>query len=149
MSNNEKKTIGFTVGTFDLFHIGHLNLFKQAKEHCDYLIVGVNTDEWVLKCKNRPTVISYDDRAAIIAGCRYVDEVVPNDTKSKLELWNKYHFDIAFIGDDWKGTPVWDKIEAELKTVGCKTIYIPYTSGISTTEIRQKLGEKINKTEEK
>ena len=72
MSNNEKKTIGFTVGTFDLFHIGHLNLFKQAKEHCDYLIVGVNTDEWVLKCKNRPTVISYDDRAAIIAGCRYV-----------------------------------------------------------------------------
>lgn len=144
-----KYKIGFTVGTFDMFHIGHLNLFRQAKEYCENLIVAVHTDEWVMHCKNRPTVIAYEDRAAIVAGCRYVDKVVPNATRSKLEAWNKYHFDVAFIGDDWKGTDVWNKIEAELKAVGCDVVYIPYTQGISTTDIRKKLGEKAEKTESK
>lgn len=147
--SEKKYKVGFTVGTFDMFHIGHLNLFRQAKEYCDHLIVAVHTDEWVMHCKNRPTVINYEDRAAIVAGCRYVDEVVPNETRSKLEAWEKYHFDVAFIGDDWKGTEVWNKIEAELKSVGCDTIYIPYTKGISTTEIRKKLGETISKVEAK
>ena len=144
-----KYKVCFTVGTFDMFHVGHLNLFKQAKEYCDYLIVAVHTDEWVMHCKNRPTVISYDDRAAIVEACRYVDKVVPNATRSKMEAWEKYHFDVAFIGDDWKGTDVWNKIETELKSVGCDTVYVPYTKGISTTEIRKKLGEKAEKIEAK
>lgn len=144
-----KYKVGFTVGTFDMFHVGHLNLFRQAKEYCDYLIVAIHTDEWVMHCKNRPTVISYDDRAAIVEACRYVDKVVPNATRSKMEAWEKYHFDVAFIGDDWKGTDVWNKIEDELKSVGCDTVYIPYTKGISTTEIRKKLGEKAEKVEAK
>ena len=144
-----KYKVGFTVGTFDMFHVGHLNLFRQAKEYCDYLIVAIHTDEWVMHCKNRPTVISYDDRAAIVEACRYVDKVVPNATRSKMEAWEKYHFDVAFIGDDWKGTDVWNKIETELKSVGCDTVYIPYTKGISTTEIRKKLGEKAEKVEAK
>ena len=144
-----KYKVGFTVGTFDMFHVGHLNLFKQAKEYCDYLIVAVHTDERVMHCKNRPTVISYDDRAAIVEACRYVDKVVPNATRSKMEAWEKYHFDVAFIGDDWKGTDVWNKIETELKSVGCDTVYVPYTKGISTTEIRKKLGEKAEKIEAK
>lgn len=133
---------GFTVGTFDLFHIGHLNLFRQAKNYCKYLIVGVHSDEWVMHCKHRPTMISYEDRAAIVGAIRYVDQVVKNETRSKLMAWEKYHFDVAFIGDDWKGTEVWNRIEEELKSVGCDVIYIPYTQGISTTQIRQKIGEK-------
>lgn len=138
-STVKKYQRGFTVGTFDMFHVGHLNLFRQAKAYCNHLIVGVHSDEWVMHCKNRPTVISYQDRADIVASIRYVDEVVKNETRSKLEAWEKYHFDVAFIGDDWKGTEVWNKIEAELKEKGCDVIYIPYTKGISTTELRQKL----------
>ena len=141
---------GFTVGTFDMFHIGHLRLFQQAKEYCDHLIVGVHSDEWVMHCKNRPTVIPFEDRSEIVGAIRYVDEVVKNDTRSKMEAWEKYHFDVAFIGDDWKGTEVWNKIEKELNSVGCDVIYIPYTKGISTTELRQKLsGSKTEKTEMK
>ena len=101
--------------------------------------MGIHSDEWVMHCKNRPTVINYEDRAAIVAAIRYVDEVVKNETRSKMEAWEKYHFDVAFIGDDWKGTEVWNKIEAELKSVGCDVVYIPYTKGISTTQIREKL----------
>lgn len=140
---------GFTVGTFDMFHVGHLNLVKQAKEYCDYLIVGVHSDEWVMHCKNRKTVINYHDRAEIVGAIRYVDEVVKNETRSKIEAWNKYHFDVAFIGDDWKGTEVWNKIESELHKVGCDVVYIPYTKGISTTQIRQKLGDNSLKKEKK
>ncbi len=145
----KKYKIGYTVGTFDMFHIGHLNLFRQAKEYCDYLIVGVHSDEWVMHCKNRSTVIPYEDRAEIVGAIRYVDEVVKNESRSKLEALEKYHFDVAFIGDDWKGTEVWNKIEGELKEHGCDTIYMPYTKGISTTQIRQKLGDNSEKKEKK
>ncbi len=145
----KKYKIGYTVGTFDMFHIGHLNLFRQAKEYCDYLIVGVHSDEWVMHCKNRSTVIPYEDRSEIVGAIRYVDEVVKNESRSKLEALEKYHFDVAFIGDDWKGTEVWNKIEAELKEHGCDTIYVPYTKGISTTQIRQKLGDSSEKKEKK
>lgn len=143
----KKYKTGYTVGTFDLFHIGHLNLLKQAKEYCDYLIVGVHSDEWVFECKNRNTIIPYEDRAQIVSAIRYVDEVVKNESRSKIEAWNQYHFDVAFIGDDWKGTEVWNKIEEELKERGCDTIYVPYTKGISTTDIRKKLGDEALKTE--
>lgn len=145
----KKYKCGFTVGTFDLFHVGHLNLFRQAKEHCERLIVGVHSDEWVMHCKNRPTVIPYEDRAAIVAAIRYVDQVVKNETRSKIEAWEKYHFDVAFIGDDWKGTEVWNKIEADLKQRGCDVIYLPYTQGISTTQLRKQLGEVREKSEQK
>lgn len=141
---------GFTVGTFDMFHRGHLNLFRQAKDYCEYLVVGVHSDEWVMHCKNRSTVIPYEDRADIVGAIRYVDEVVKNETRSKMETWEKLHFDVAFIGDDWKGTEVWNKIEEELKSVGCDVIYIPYTQGISTTQLREKLsGTSSVKTEQK
>lgn len=145
----KKYNKGFTVGTFDMFHVGHLNLFRQAKEYCDFLIVGVHSDEWVMKCKNRPTIISYDDRADIVSSIKYVDQVVKNETRSKMEAWERYHFDVAFIGDDWKETEVWNKIEKELNSVGCDVIYIPYTKGISTTQIRKTLGEKKDKIEAK
>ncbi|MCM1180020.1 MAG: adenylyltransferase/cytidyltransferase family protein [Clostridium sp.] len=146
----KKYKIGFTVGTYDLFHVGHLNLFREAKKYCEHLIVGVHSDEWVMHCKNRPTVISYEDRADIVSSIKYVDEVVKNETRSKMEAWKEYHFDVAFIGDDWKGTEIWDKIEIELKSVGCDVIYIPYTKGISTTQIRQQLKDQsVTKSEKK
>lgn len=145
----KKYKIGYTAGTFDMFHVGHLNLIRQAKEYCDYLIVGVHSDEWVVECKKRPTVISYEDRAAIVGSVRYVDEVVKNETLSKLGAWEKHHFDVIFIGDDWKGSALWNKMEAEMKTVGCDTVYIPYTKGVSTTQIREKLGDLAQKVEAK
>ncbi len=135
----KKYKIGFTVGTFDLFHIGHLNLLRQAKEYCSHLIVGVHTDEWVMYCKKRPTVIPFQERTDIVAAIRYVDEVVKNESYSKLEAWGKYHFDAAFIGDDWKGTDTWNKIETQLREIGCDVIYLPYTQGISTTELRKRI----------
>ena len=152
MQKNMKKIYkrGYTVGTFDMFHIGHLNLVRQAKEYCEYLIVGIHSDEWVMHCKNRPTVINYENRADIVNSIQYVDEVVKNETRSKIEAWEKYQFDVAFIGDDWKGTEVWNKIEEELKAVGCDVVYIPYTQGISTTQIRQQLKEaQVDKMEKK
>ena len=150
MEKEKKYKIGFTVGTFDMFHIGHLNLFRQAKEYCEHLIVGVHSDEWVMQCKKRPTVIDYEERAEIVAAIRYVDEVVKNETKSKIDAWKRYQFNVAFIGDDWKGTEVWNKIEKELNRVGCDVIYIPYTKGISTTQIRQQLKDMdAEKIEEK
>ena len=145
----KKYNIGYTVGTYDLFHVGHLNLFREAKKYCGHLIVGVHSDEWVMHCKNRPTVISYEDRADIVGAIRYVDEVVKNETRSKIEAWKQYHFDVAFIGDDWKGPEVWNKIEAELKEVGCDVIYIPYTKGISTTKIREQLKDVSSDKKEK
>lgn len=134
---------GFTVGTFDLFHVGHLNLLREAKKYCDYLIVGVHSDEWVTLCKKRAPVICYEDRAEIVSAIKYVDMVVKNENRDKLEAWRELHFDVAFIGDDWKGTEVWNKIEANLNAVGVKVIYIPYTKKISTTQIREQLSRKI------
>lgn len=142
--------VGYTVGTFDMFHIGHLNLLKEAKKYCDFLIVGVHSDEWVFSCKKRKTIIPFEQRAEIVSSIKYVDRVVKNETRNKMEVWQQYHFDVAFIGDDWQGTAVWNKIESELKTVGCDVLYIKYTKGISTTELRNKIAAENNfKTEDK
>ena len=133
------KLIGYTQGTYDMFHIGHLNLIKNAKRRCDYLIVGVNTDELVESYKHKRPIIPLAERAEIVRAIRYVDEVLITDTLDKKAIWDKIRFDEIYIGDDWKGTEVWNKIEAELKSVGCDVVYIPYTKGISTTQIREKL----------
>ena len=138
-----------TYGTFDLLHHGHIRLLERAKSLGDYLIVGVSTDELVQQEKHKTPVIPYEERKEIIAALKYVDQVVPQKNKNKLAAWEELHFDKMFVGDDWKGTEVWNKIEAELKTVGCDTVYIPYTQGISTTDIRKKLGEKTEKVEAK
>jgi len=130
---------GITIGTFDMFHIGHLNLVKQAKAMCDYLIVSIHSDDYVLKCKHRPTIYSYEDRAAIMAAIKYVDEVVCNEAPIDIHQWEKYHFDAIFIGDDWAGTPGWKKVEDILSSVGSKVEYLHYTGGISTTLIRDKI----------
>ena len=86
------QVIGYTTGVYDMFHIGHLNVIRRAKEQCDYLIVGVSTDELVQKEKNKTPVIPYKERAAIVGALKYVDEVVPQENKNKLGAWEKYHF---------------------------------------------------------
>ena len=137
----KKYRIGFTDGTFDLFHVGHLNLIKNAKRMCDFLIVGVHSDEIVESYKHRKTIISQEDRRTIVAAIKGVNKAVINQTRDKLELWKMYHFDVIFIGDDWKGTERWNNFEKMLAKVGVSVEYIPYTHRISTTMIRNSLDE--------
>lgn len=131
----EKQIIGYTTGVYDMFHIGHLNVIRRAKEQCDYLIVGVSTDELVQADKGKTPVIPYHERAAIVSALKYVDQVVPQINKNKFEAWEKYHFDKMFVGDDWKGTPQWNKYEEQFAPVGVEIIYLPYTDGISSTKL--------------
>lgn len=132
------KIIGYTTGVYDLFHIGHLNLLRKAKAQCDYLIVGVSTDELV-SYKHKHAVIPFEERKQIVGAIRYVDEVVTQENMDKLAAWKKYHFNVMFVGDDWKGTDKWNKIEAELAEVSVKVVYFPYTKGTSSTLINETL----------
>ena len=131
----KEKIIGYTTGVYDMFHIGHLNIIQRAKQQCDYLIVGVSTDELVEHEKKKTPVIPYEERAAIIAALKYVDEVVPQQDKNKFGAWEKYHFDKMFVGSDWKGTPQWNKYEEEFAPVGVEIVYLPHTDGISSTQL--------------
>ena len=130
-----KKIIGYTTGVYDMFHIGHLNILKRAKEQCDYLIVGVSTDELVMKEKNKTPVIPWEERAQIIEAIRYVDEVVVQPDKDKLAAWKKYHFDKMFVGSDWQGTPQWNRFEEQFGELGVEIVYLPHTDGISSTKL--------------
>lgn len=134
----EPLRIGYTTGVYDLFHIGHLNLLRKAKAQCDYLIVGVSTDDLV-EYKGKRSVIPFEERKEIVGAIKYVDEVVTQENMDKLGAWKKYHFDVMFVGDDWKGTDKWNKIEAELKEVGAEVVYFPYTKGTSSTLINETL----------
>ncbi|MBQ9530733.1 MAG: adenylyltransferase/cytidyltransferase family protein [Eubacterium sp.] len=133
--------IGYTQGTYDMFHIGHLNLIRNAKLHCDYLIVGVNTDELVKTYKNKLAIVPLEERIDIISSIRYVDQVVICNTLDKVQMHKKLHFDKIFIGDDWKDNERWKKTEVEMKEVGAEVVYLPHTDGTSSTLLREKLNE--------
>lgn len=133
--------VGYTQGTYDMFHIGHLNLIKHAKEQCDYLIVGVNADELVLSYKKKRAIVPFSERMEIISSLRYVDKVVPCYTLDKKEAYKENHFDRLFIGSDWKGNPRWKKTEKEMSELGVKLIYLPYTKNTSSTMLREKLSD--------
>ena len=136
--------IGYTTGVFDLFHVGHLNILKRAKEQCDYLIVGVSTDELVEQYKNKRPVICYEERVQIVEAIRYVDKVVPQINRDKFAAWEEHHFDRMFVGDDWKGTPLFNEMEERFKAVGAEIIYFPYTKGTSSTFLKETLA-RINR----
>lgn len=131
--------IGYTTGVFDMFHIGHLNILRRAKEQCDYLIVGVSTDECVESYKHHTPMIPYDQRAAIVAAIKYVDEVVPQTTMDKLIFLKKRHFDVMFHGDEWKGTDLYNKYEKEFAELGARIEYLSHTDGISSSMLREKI----------
>jgi glycerol-3-phosphate cytidylyltransferase len=131
--------LGYTTGVFDLFHVGHLNILKKAKEQCEFLIVGVSTDELVRKYKNKQPVIPHYERMAIVEGIKYVDKVVQQTNRDKLFAWEKIRFDVMFVGDDWKGNPLFDEVETKFKSIGVNIVYFPYTQGVSSTIVKQKI----------
>lgn len=128
--------IGYTTGVFDMFHIGHLNILRRAKEQCDYLIVGVSTDECVQSYKNKIPIIPFEHRSEIVRAIKYVDEVVPQETMDKLEFLKQRHFDVMFHGDEWKGSDLYNKYEKEFLKFGAKIVYLSHTDGISSTMLR-------------
>lgn len=133
--------IGYTTGVFDMFHIGHLNILRRAKEKCDYLIVGVSTDEVVENYKHKIPIIPFEDRAAIVSAIKYVDEVVPQTSMDKLEFLKKRHFDVMFHGDEWKGTDLYNKYEIEFAQYGARIEYLTHTEGISSSLLRTKISQ--------
>ena len=127
--------IGYTTGVYDLFHVGHVNLLRNAKSMCETLIVGVTTDQ-AAEYKNVVPTQSEKDRMEIVRACRYVDLVVPQADIDKTKAFKKLKFDVLFVGDDWFQTESWDNLENDLLKVGVKVIYFPYTKGISSTKRR-------------
>ena len=110
----KKYKIGYTAGVYDLFHVGHLNLLKHAKELCDYLIVGVNSDNLVREYKKKSPIICEVDRLEIIKSVRFVDEAFIVNTLNKIQVYKEHPFDVVFIGSDWKGNPRWQQTEIDL-----------------------------------
>lgn len=130
--------IGYTTGVYDLFHIGHLNLLKNAKGMCDKLIVGVTVDELV-SYKGKKSMIPFEDRIELVRSCRYVDAAVPQYDMDKLTACKKLGATFLFVGDDWYGTEKWKTYEEEFAREGIKIIYFPYTKGVSSTQIQKAL----------
>lgn len=132
--------IGYTSGVFDLFHIGHLNILRNSKSLCDKLIVGVSTDE-VVKLKVRQSIIPFNERIEIVRSVKYVDVAIPQNSRDKIEIWNKVKYNVLFVGDDWYSDEKWKDYEDFLKSKNVKIIYFPYTSGTSSTIINETLNK--------
>ena len=130
--------IGYTTGVFDLFHIGHLNLLKNAKGMCDRLVVGVTVDELVAY-KGKQAMIPFEDRIEIVRSCKYVDAAVPQYDMDKLAACKKLGAKLLFVGDDWYGTEKWKEYEKQFTEAGIRIVYFPYTRGISSTKITEAL----------
>lgn len=134
----KKYKIGYTSGVYDLFHIGHLNLLKNAKGMCDKLIVGVTTDDLVLY-KGKKAMIPFEDRIEIVRSIKYVDAVVPQSDMDKVTMCKKLKASLLFVGDDWYDTDKWKEHEKDLAKAGIDVVYFPYTKGVSSTIISQTL----------
>ena len=151
VNHNKQYKIGYLSGTFDLFHIGHLNLLRRAKEQCDYLIVGVHFDA---SHKGKVTFIPFEERLAIVGANQYVDKVVMSEREDS-DAWDKYHYDMLFVGSDYKGTERFNRYEEYFKDKGVEIVYFPYTQGTSSTQLRGALsamaasGEEEAKVEKK
>lgn len=130
--------VGYATGVFDLFHVGHVRLLKNAKSMCDRLIVGVTIDELV-KYKNKKSVIPFDERLEIVAACQYVDVAVAQNSMDKMDAYKRYQFELMFVGDDWYKTEKWKNFEDDFSAIGVKIIYFPYTSNVSSTLINETL----------
>jgi glycerol-3-phosphate cytidylyltransferase len=130
--------LGYTTGVFDLFHVGHVNLLRNAKAMCDKLVVGVTTDELV-SYKNKKSVISFEERMEVVRSCRYVDAVIPQEDMDKFTQWQKIKFDVMFVGDDWFKSEKWEAIDNKFKEEGVRVVYFPYSKGTSSTLINNVL----------
>lgn len=142
----DKPVIGYTCGTFDLFHVGHLNLLRTARGLCDRLIVGVYNDD-VVAYKGKRPVIPQEERLEIVRAVKYVDVALPHEDTDKFKMWQRLKFDVLFVGDDWLGSDRFKAWEEKFAAVGVKIVYIPYTKGTSSTiltETLRKLREKVD-----
>jgi glycerol-3-phosphate cytidylyltransferase len=131
--------IGYVPGAFDLFHIGHLNILRQAKENCDYLIAGVVADEVLIRHKGVTPVIPLLERLEIVRNVRYVNMAHAAMTNDKVEIWKELRFNVLFKGDDWRGTDKGNRLERDLASVGVDVIYFPYTQATSSSALRRTL----------
>lgn len=137
----KKYKIGYTTGVYDMFHIGHLNILRRAKEQCDYLIVGVTTDELCYQRKQKYPIINEKDRMAIVEAIRYVDRVIPQTDMEKIRPVKELDADVVFVGSDWKGTDAWNEYEKQFAEIGCTVVYLDHTDGISSSLLREKLNK--------
>ena len=135
----KKYKIGYTQGVYDMFHIGHLNLLNHAKQYCDVLIVGINSDNLVKEYKNKTPIIPEEERRAIVENIKAVDSCIIVDTLDKCKILEQVHFDAIFIGGDWKGNPRWVKTEEDLNALGVDVVFLPHTDGISSTMLRDEI----------
>lgn len=140
MSN---RRVGYLPGVFDMFHIGHLNVLRNARLSCDYLIAGVVSDERSLNAKGKSPVVPLVERLEIVRSIRHVDEAVVEDVPEKLLMWERLKFDVIIKGDDWRGTDKGRKLEADFAGVGVEVIYLPYTMVTSSTMLRQALHSRL------
>jgi glycerol-3-phosphate cytidylyltransferase len=131
--------VGYVPGAFDMFHVGHLNILRNARLVCDHLIAGVVSDERLAVAKGKTPIIPLAERLEIVSGIRYVDEAVVEDVPEKLQMWEQLHFDVIIKGDDWRGTPQGAKLEQDFAAVGVEVAYLPYTVHTSSTLLRQAL----------
>ncbi|MDR2494480.1 MAG: adenylyltransferase/cytidyltransferase family protein [Spirochaetaceae bacterium] len=131
--------VGFTSGSFDMFHIGHLNLIRRARERCDKLIVGLNSDEFIYSYKHKYPIIPEADRKEILSACRYVDEVIIKDIPDCFGVWEKYRYDKLFIGSDYRGSKQYTELDTLLKQVNAEVVILPYTESISSSILRKKI----------
>lgn len=141
MIKDKQYKIGYTTGVYDMFHIGHLNILRRAKELCGYLIVGVTTDELCYKRKHKYPIICEAERLEIVQAIRYVDQAIFQTNMDKVATAQKLGADVVFVGSDWKNTPSWLAYEKELKKINCDVIYLDHTDGISSSILRKKLNE--------
>src|SRR3954467_8610549 len=131
--------IGYAPGAYDLFHIGHLNILRHARENCDYLIAGVVSKEMLLQAKGKLPVIPLAERLEIVRSIRFVDDVHAEVVTDKLDTWQQVRFDVIFKGDDWRGTPKGDKLERDFAAVGVEVKYFPHTTHTSSPLLRKAL----------
>ena len=144
----KKYHVGYTCGVFDVFHVGHLNLLERCKDMCDILIVGVCDDTYVRDIKHKEPVYSEEQRVRILNALKVVDNAVLVDietTNDKIIAHEKYQFDVLFSGDDWKGTERYMKTEAQFAELGVSIEYFSYTQGISTTQLKEKITNDMNR----
>lgn len=139
----KKQIIGYTTGVYDMFHIGHLNILRNAKSMVDKLIVGVTVDDLV-SYKNKTAVIPFEERIEIVRNVKYVDAAIPQYDLDKVAMCKKLKVDYLFVGDDWYNTEKWQEYEKELKEIGVQVIYFPYTKSISSTRLKEKLNIESN-----
>lgn len=138
--------IGYTTGVYDMFHIGHLNVLNNAKKYCEYLIVGVSTDELVREYKGKTPIIPFEERKEIVENIKCVDQVVAQENMDKLKVLLEYNCDAIFVGDDWKGTEKWNAFENQFGKHGIDVVYLPYTKGTSSTKLRVVLDDIVGKS---